>query len=303
MKRFLVRLSVFAAIVSVIVLGLLRFAGGYVDYFYVKFTSPVQQSLILGDSRSFEGIRPDVLDENLDGKFPSVFNYSFTMGQAAYGDAYLESVKRKLDPATKNGLFILNVQPWLLAQRTSDNPKTGEYFEADLPPHNMRFVNMDPNIEYVFRNHSFFHFKAAFRRVTKTHENGWLEETNIPKDSLSRANLKKETIAQYEGFARDWKPSGYRLQKLQETIAFLEHYGEVVLVRMPVSEEIVSIEEKFWSGFSLQMRMISARKGAKFLDYSDSAKYRTFDGIHLEGETCREFTKDLGRDILNLGPR
>lgn len=299
MKKFLLRLTVFGAMVSIIVLSLLHFAGGYVDYFYVKFTSPRQHSLILGDSRSFEGIRPDALDASLSSRFEGpVYNYSFTMGQAAYGDAYLQSVKRKLDPGTKSGLFILTVQPWILAQRTSDDPVSGHYFEHDLPPHNMRFPNMSPNVEYFFRNHSFFHFKAVFRRVTKTHENGWLEETNIPSDSTSRKKLKRASIAQYEDFAKSWKPSGYRLQKLEETAKFLGKYGKVILVRMPVSNEIVSLENRFWNGFDSQMSSVAQKTGATYINYSGSTKYETFDGLHLEGKECLDFSTDLGKDIL-----
>lgn len=299
MKKFLLRLAVFGAMVSIIVLSLLYFAGGYVDYFYVKFTSSRQHSLILGDSRSFEGIRPDALDTSLSSRFEGpVYNYSFTMGQAAYGDAYLQSVKRKLDPDTKNGLFILTVQPWILAQRTSDDPVSGQYFEQNLPPHNMHFPNMSPNVEYFFRNHSFFHFKAVFRRVTKTHENGWLEETNIPSDSASRKKLKLASIAQYEGFANSWKPSDYRLQKLEETAKFLSKYGKVILVRMPVSNEIISLENRFWNGFDSQMSSVAQKTGATYINYSGSTKYETFDGLHLEGKQCLGFSSDLGNDIL-----
>lgn len=297
-------MAVFGVMVSAVVLVLLVGFGGYVDYFYVKFTSGPQRSLILGDSRAFQGIRPDLLDAETGRKFEgNTYNYAFTMGQAAYGDAYLESVRRKLDLDTKNGLFILTVQPWILSERTSDDVQNGKFFESDLPPHNMRFPNMNPNLEYFFRNQDFFHFKAVFRKVTRTHENGWLEERHVKKSKDEQTRLLEVSISQYEGFAQKWKPSDYRMKKLAETVRFLKNHGKVVLVRMPVSRDIVDVERSYWKDFDSEISGIAKSLDASYLDYSGRADdFVTYDGIHLDKENIDKFSTILGTDIMQESP-
>jgi len=298
MKKFLIRLTLFALMVSVIVLLLLHFAGGYVDYFYVKFTSKPQKSLILGDSRSFQGMRPSEINAVTASQFEGpVYNYAFTMAQAAYGDLYLESVKRKLDPTTKNGLFILTVQPSLLAQRPGEDPESGKYFEENVPPHNVLYPNMNPNLEYLFRNISYFHFKAILKRETRTHKDGWLEEGNIPSDPAEKENIKKRWIERFKGFGTTWKSSEYRLKKLKETITFLQEHGTVFLVRMPVSQEFLAVEHDFWQDFDSRMSALSNETGSLYLNYAASQDFETFDGVHLDKSNCIKFSRRLGLDI------
>ena len=89
---------------------------GGVDAFYGRFTSPPAGSLVLGTSRAAQGIRPAVLTARLGGQFEGpVLNYAFTLTHSPYGPAYLRSIQRKLRPETKNGLFIVAVDPWSLS--------------------------------------------------------------------------------------------------------------------------------------------------------------------------------------------
>ena len=79
MKKFITKLLVFTILITAIILFMLSRYGGYVDYFYNKLASPRQHSLIIGDSRSFQGIQPAVVNENLKNQFElPMYNYSFT---------------------------------------------------------------------------------------------------------------------------------------------------------------------------------------------------------------------------------
>lgn len=291
MKKFIIKLAVFSAIAIGIILLLLERYKGTVDYFYTKFTTPKQHSIIVGDSRSFQGIQPSVINSELHGDFElPMYNYSFTIAQIAFGDALLESIKRKVDPNTKNGLFILSVHPWVLSERDYDDIKAGKFFEVDGPPHNMTYVDMNPNPEYFFRNYNFFHFKAVFRSASIVHEDGWLEEPTIAKDP------KKQEIwiPALEKYSKAWKKSDYRLNGLEKTIAYLEKHGTVVLVRMPNSAKIVSIEETYWPGFDNQLRIIAKKNNVRYFTYSNSGNaFWTYDGVHLDKFEGARFSKSL----------
>lgn len=292
MKKFVIKCVIFLLLFGGIFIWMLSRYGGYADYFYVKFTTPKQHSMILGDSRSMQGILPSIVNRNLDNQFEKpVYNYSFTLGQIAYGPAYLESIKRKLDPNTRNGVFILNVSPWILTERELDDPQNNRYFESDMPPHNMQSVDRKPNLEYVYRNFSYFHFKAIFRGITQTHEDGWLEQ-QLPTDQSELQQWKIDLLQDFGQKAKTWKPSSYRMADLNETVAYLSRHGKVYLVRMPVDAEVLAIEDDFWADFDAQVESVSVKNRAPYFRFG-AGHFTTYDGNHLDNTETVRFTKVL----------
>ena len=293
----------FLILVTSIVSTVLITSGGYVDYFYEKFTTPKAKSLILGDSRSMQGIQPTVINNDLLNQYFElpILNYSFTIAQISYGPLYLESIKKKLDSTSKNGLFIVTVNPWILSKREKDNEQRGVYFEEGMPPHNMNFVNMDPNFEYFFKNFNYFHFKSIIRRTSKMHKDGWLEESNLPKDSVMLNVWKKKQIDLYTNWSKVWKKSVYRLTSLMETINYLKGFGTVTLIRMPIDKHLLQIEENFWNNFDKDILNLAKKTNVKYINFSKDNIYETYDGNHLDKYGGITFTKNLCDSIrLNL---
>ena len=270
MKKFLLKSLIFLfLVISVITVILIGF-GGYVDYFYEKFTTPKAASLILGDSRSMQGIQPAVIDDyfsSSDYHLP-IMNYSFTVAQISYGPIYARSIKRKLNQNTKNGLFILTVNPWVLSAREGDDFEKGLFFEEGLPPHNMKYVNHSPNFEYLIKNFNYFHFKSIVRRTSKMHKDGWLEESNLPQDTITLNTWKEHQISLYKDFASRWKKSNFRLNSLENLITYLKEHGNVVLVRMPIDNKIKQIEFEYWSDFDSEIITISKKFNTKYFDFT-----------------------------------
>ncbi len=293
MKKFLLKLALFSVIISIIILFILNKYSGYVDYFYGKVSSPSQSSLIIGDSRSFQGLQPTVFNKNLSNTFDlPMYNFSFTLAQVSYGESLLKIIKSKINPDTKNGLFILSVHPYILSQRDKDDFENGIYFEESFPPGNMKYVNMNPNVEYFFKNYDYFHFKAVIRKNSIVHDDGWLEETNLTTDKLTLNKWRNTQIKLYGGFIKKWKKSDFRVQKLSETIKFLKNHGRVVLVRMPSSDAIVAIENNYWKDFNTQMKSIAKENNVQYLDFtSNMGVFPTYDGVHLGKSAGQKFTK------------
>ena len=94
MRRFVLQLF----LISIITLSVISFiflkADGYTDPFYIRFTTPKQQNLILGTSRAAQGIQPRFFKEMMG---VDIYNYAFTIGQSPYGPVYLKSIKRKFN--------------------------------------------------------------------------------------------------------------------------------------------------------------------------------------------------------------
>ena len=295
MNKFLKKLFFFVIIIIASMSFILIRYGAYIDYFYLKFTTPKQSSFILGDSRSFQGIQPKVINSYFSGssfQLP-MFNYSFMITQAAYGEPYINSVKNKLNLNTKRGLFILTVNPWLLAKREHDDFKNCIFTEDHQPPHNMNFVTINPNFEYLIKNFNYFHFKALFKKNSTLHKDGWMEENNLPKDKKTFNEWSNMQINMYQGFSDKWSKSSYRMLELEKLIVILKAHGTVILVRLPINTEILNIENKFWVNFNLEIKSLALKNKVKYINFSKKNNYSTYDGNHIDKFGGKIFTKDL----------
>ncbi len=295
MKKFILKSLVFLGLITVLLSLILLYFGGNIDYFYNKFTTPKQSSLIIGDSRGFQGIQPQVINEELGntGFQLPMMNYCFTIKQAAYGELYTQSIFKKLNPETQNGLFILTVNPWLLAKRNGDDYSKKQFYENGMPPHNMSAVSMNPNFEYLFRNYDYFHFKALFKQKSELHKDGWLEEKNLPKDQKVLEEWTNIQRKMYRGFAKEWKTDDYRINQLAILIDHLKRHGKVVLVQTPVDPQIKAIESAFWKGFDTRVAYLAKQKQVAYFDFSNRNDFQTYDGNHLDKKGGKVFTKLL----------
>ncbi|MDQ2769649.1 MAG: hypothetical protein M3Y54_04020, partial [Bacteroidota bacterium] len=160
---------------------------GGVDAFYGRFASPAAGSLILGTSRAAQGIRPAVLAEKLAGQFEGpLLNYAFTLTHSPYGPAYLASIRRKLRPAVRHGLFIVAVDPWSLSANGPAGAAAADVFpEAGSFIGQLHQVSQRPNLPYLTRYQTkpLYRLPLDYAAATeRLHPDGWLE-VNIGLDS------------------------------------------------------------------------------------------------------------------------
>lgn len=297
MKLLFIKLSIFFIICLGIITTILINYGGNVDYFYEKFTTPKTKSIIIGDSRSFQGIQPSIINNYFYKKqyqLP-ILNYSFTAGQAISGPLYTKSILKKIDKSTTNGLFIISITPDFLTSKDGYNNSLGEFREANQPPHNMTLVDMNPNYEYLLKNISFFHFKALFRKKSKTHKDGWLEESNLPTDTLIFDKWRKHQINLFLEDRHLYKISDLRVNNLDILIKELKKFGDVYLIRMPISKEYLALENSYYPELNTIVDSVAKNNNISFFDFNNINKlqYQTYDGHHIDKYGGEKFTKAL----------
>ena len=286
--------------ISIITFILLKF-GGQVDSFYNKFTTPKASSMIIGDSRALTGIRPNVVNKKLAGRgfdLP-MLNYSFTIAQAPIGPLYRESILKKLKPNTKNGLFIISLSPLMLLSENSHDNYNNEFVEDDLSPHNMDFVDINPNYEYLIDNYNSFHFKAVFRENLILQKNGWLQDNNLPNTREEYEKRRDWWINSYNNFDKRYSFSKYRLASLDTLIKTLKGYGKVHIARLPVDPIFLPLEEKMCPRFDKLVDSLSNINNVKYYNYKNTSDtYKTLDGAHLSKLYSDKFTESLCDSIL-----
>jgi hypothetical protein len=118
-------------------------------------------------------------------------------------------------------------------------------------------------------------------------------------DSKSVARRTKSTLLNYRNFLSLYQFSQARLDYLVETITFLKQYGHVYLVRLPVSPQLMDIENQLSPNFKDFMNLPS-EKASGFLDLT--AKNNLFaysDGVHLSKISSILVSEEIARWIKN----
>lgn len=302
MIRFFSKIIIFSLFPLISLYGVFLLENGTADPFYQRFTTPKQAALILGNSKAAQGIVPSVLDQNLKSEFgANIYNYSFTVYNSPYGPAYLESLKSKLDGNSRNGYFIVTVDPWSISSDIV-NPNNQKKFEE-----NSRFladiddVNSRPNLEYLFKWHAKSFYEILLMRLkpnfSKLHPDGWFETTG-DMQGTTEPERRKLMIDFYNDYLTKYRYSDERFNYLQETIAFLQTKGKVFLVRMPLHRDILAIEERLDPDFGSRMSILSRHFDIPYFEFNDSANWEFKDGLHLNVESAKDFSKLLSNKIL-----
>lgn len=287
-----------------------KLANSFVDDNYCKFTKETQ-SIIVGMSRAHDGISPSVLKAELSTKnidLP-ILNFAIERSQSPYGEVYLNAIKKKIKPKTKNGIFILSVTPgnFFISERLNNDK---EIFKIDKKTivGKVNNLNIHPNYEYIRKCFSNSLYRGLYfndyRITTVIHDDGWKEfklQSNSYK--ISDQDIKKwtkETIEGYQAINNNvpQKKSEYRMNSFIKTIKYLKNHGKVFLTRLPINEKLLEFENMIDPNFNKEMKQIALDYEIEYFDYSNQGnKFGTYDGSHLYSNGAIEFTKELAKEI------
>jgi hypothetical protein len=303
MKKLLIHLSIFTAIFSgLLLIFLLQFNGRH-DDFYLRFTTPPQNNLIIGTSRAAQALIPSEINPFILPK--KIYNYAFSIYHSPFGEVYHNSIRKKLNEKTQNGVFIVCIDPWSLGVTIDSLNKNEVNQENDYALSGVRFVNYKPNLEYLFlySNNSLIDKYLNKNKSTFLHSDGWLE-VDIPMDSPSIQKRLNEKIEQYTQKQKEYIRSKNRWEWMVKTVELLQQHGEVYFVRLPVHSEILALENKVWPGFSESVSAFSKKHQLPFLDFSSqSERYSYTDGNHLHQSSSKVISREIGKWIQEQAGR
>lgn len=306
--RFIVKISLFCLLfVATYLFFIDKLSKGYVDVYYNKFTKEAG-SLILGLSRADQGIVPQVLKEELDSlefNMP-IINFAINLDHSAYGELYLQGVKRKLNPNIKNGLFILSISPGTFTAPIKMNDQ--DIFEMDKKGIIGKTSNLKhkPNYDYIINNYahplynSFINFTSWSHHFA--HKDGWNEIVLANDfDTLKKEDIqlwKNQTIRYYNEKKKYQHISEYRIKSFIKIVEYLKTKGKVFWVRIPADSDMIDFENLYWAKFDKQFDSLSKKHKVPYLNYTLlKNNYKTYDGSHMVSESAKKFTKQLSLDI------
>ena len=275
-QQFIIRSILFLSTILVSIFFIFLQVDGYTDDFYIKFTTPKQNSLILGTSRASQGLQPTVLKEILDKE---IFNYAFTAASSPFGTTYLNSIKRKT--TTNDGVFIITIDPWSISSTTKNPNDSNNFRETTSFLARTSLVNANPNLEYLFESFN-GNYSKLFKKDTSIflHNDGWLE---VSVDMSHNAVKKRtdEKVNSYLDIFTRYHYSEVRLQSLDKTIDYLKQYGNVYLIRLPIHPKMMVIENELMPDFEAKISLTKT-KCTGYLDLTPyNSDYSYTDGNHI----------------------
>lgn len=304
MNRFLIKSTAFILFSCVIILlTTLSFKlNGYTDPFYLRFTSPKQTSLILGTSRAAQGLQPEVLNRNLYRT--DIYNYSFTIAHSPFGPTYFNSIKSKLDEDSKNGVFIITVDPWSISGPAKNPNDYLNFKEKGLALGETRMVNLNPNFLYLLKSYekSLYNlFLSDTSNPVFLHNDGWLE-VDISMDSNLVKSRRTDKIEDYtSNMLPNYQYSSLRTEYLIRTIDLLKKHGKVYLVRLPVHPEMVNIEDLLMKDFNDKIVSISSKMNIPYKNFRTLAgRYNYVDGNHLFKNSGAKISEEIAQWIKSV---
>ncbi|MFT6054428.1 MAG: ABC-type molybdate transport system substrate-binding protein [Roseivirga sp.] len=257
------------------------------DYFMLTHKS---ESVITGLSRA-KRISPYVLQEELFLKsMPQ--NLAYSNSVTPYGAYYLSFLKKKLIKSKVGSIHIVCVSPASIMDLVGALDNGRETYEVI---YNSKFVNSSPNIEYLWNQSAIIlleSIKSQLIRDVKLipHKNGWLEVILGPKYEKNKPPVMDQKLIQ----------NSERIDYLKQTIDFLKTTGKIYMVRMPISNEMVQMEDALFPGFNEMMQVIANDQNAQYFDYSNTGhlyEFHEIPGHHMDAINAQKFTKTLAIDI------
>ena len=261
-------------------------------YWIAKSTNKKSYAVVFGgDSRVFRGISPDHFEEEFGGG--EAFNYAYWSN--GYGKIYLEGLEGLIDTGSDLRVIVLGVSPHSL---TPNAAKCSHYrWEMSRSKEQVLQNLYFSKVQEVFAPYGVIEMAEKMTGKSKPnnyrinyHSNGWVESYWMVPDTSYSARF-------YEDIFTDNQVSEEVITGLME---FVERWTEkgihVVGFRPPTSHTIRQLETER-GGFSeadFVKRFTDA--GGFWIPLSTDA-YQTFDGNHLEHQSAKRISADLGRLI------
>jgi len=304
MKKFLISLALFTFLSFAIFYAVFAIANGSTEPYYLKLTTPLQESMILGTSKAAQGLQPEIFTEVIYPEMKKHFyNYSFSLDDSPFGPAYLESIKKKLKPGTTDAIFVLTVDPWSLSGGENELGGIENFRDADGCLAKISIVDMNPNIDYLINAYKYSYYRILMNYKLQKHEflkkDGWLE-IKVPMDSASEAKRTAGKVGFYRNeMLNKYKFMPERFDYLVKTIEFLQQHGKVYLVRLPVTEGIFEVDDEAMPDFDEKMELLSKKYNVPYLSYRTRPHdFDYTDGNHLYKTSGAVVSAEIANWIL-----
>lgn len=265
------------------------------DMFWTRktFAPAKYQIVLLGDSRIYRGISPELMEEHLPEM--SILNFAYSNG--GLNDEMFRAAEAKLS-SRGNKVLVLGVSANTITGFTLNN----EQYRQELTR------PREEILERKYLNPLLYWFSATSPEALKTsldknqelayyrseyHMNGYVESDKFPVDTT-------EALPSYQKDFSKYQVNEQLLETLFRQVKRWHEKGiEVIAFRPPVSAGMRQLEDSAALYNEAAIKAGIEAAGGYWLDV-DTHAYATYDGSHLDKPSAEKFSAYLAIEISKI---
>ena len=266
------------------------------DLFWTQKTfAPSKYNMVLmGDSRTYRGVSPMVMEEELPGI--KILNFGYSDG--GLNPTMFRAAEEKLDRTLSSNIIVLGISANTITGYTQNNE---QYLKELSRTREEIFERLYLNpLLYWFSSVSLELLREQFKQTKKTsyylnkyHQEGYVESVKFPSDTM-------EAIPLYINDFTNYKVETKYLNQLYDQVREWTNLGIVVVgYRPPVSQPMQALEDSLGAYHEDQIRERFVAFGGHWIEVK-SSHYKTYDGSHLDQNSARDFSYNLASEIKRI---
>lgn len=258
------------------------------------FAPPKYNVVLMGDSRVYRGLSPEIIESHLPDL--KVLNFGYSNG--GLNPTMFDAAEKKLAQNDKAKIIVLGISANAITDFTAANK---QYQQELNRPREEIFERIYFNpLQYWFSATSPEKLKKHFSKVEETSYyrntyfmNGYVESDKFPQDSM-------EAVAYYINDYTNYKVTPEKLDALFQQVKKWTSTGiRVVGFVPPISQPMRNLEDSLGFFNETTIKAGFERASGNWIDI-ESTQYKTYDGSHLTIESAQKISHIIGKEVEKL---
>lgn len=250
--------------------------------------------VLMGDSRVYRGLSPEVMKKELPGM--KILNFGFSDG--SLNEIMCRATEKKLARDEQLKVIVLGISPNTITGYTQSNkqylqeltrPKEEIFESLYLNPLLYWFSSTTPQ-KLIKKTNS---KKPTSYYNSKYNMNGYVESEKFPVDTIEAISLYIKDFTNYKVEEKYMKQLFIQVNKWAKK-------GIIVIgYRPPVSQPMVELENTLGRYNKKAIQHGIENAGGHWLELN-SANFQTYDGSHLDKQSAIKLSEKIALEIQKL---
>jgi len=260
-----------------------------------KTFAPAKYNVVLmGDSRVYRGLSPQIMESHLPGF--QILNFAYSNG--GLNSTMFEAAEKKLAKNDEPKVIVLGISANAISGYSAGNR---QYIQELTRPREEIFERIYLNpLRYWFSATSpeklklhFTKAKETFYYRNKYFMNGYVESEKFPVDTM-------EAIPSYTKDFTNYKVEPENLEVLFQQVKAWTETGIIVAGFTPPISQPMQMLEDTLGLFDEAALKAGFEKASGHWILLNPANYKTYDGSHLDIESAKQFSHKIGEELEKL---
>ena len=296
-KKILTRFFIYSTSFLLLISSIVYYYQFKLDPFYARLVSSHKDCLVIGTSRAAQSIDSRYFDWK-------AYNFAFTIKHSPFDYDYYRLIKKYHPIKSKRNLIhIIAVDPWSLMSFQGDKYENRNgSFSSVLSSNNFLSPIIMYPCEFVNLKEEIL-FGELFSRKEFVNRNGRyvipISKKQIKINYQQNLRSKLSDYRNSEVYKRG-RISILRLKNLKRIINYLKRDGKVFLIRLPIDEKMLRLENKIYISFDNEMKQIANLYGLNYINLmSLNNKVHFLDGNHIWNGNSKYISRCINDSISN----